>query len=84
MGNIREAQSGQLSALSVSQQAIDEVLCSAGNEENGNLRICAYVQAGHTDEELAAFLREEYRMGGLGIRTAEGQIAAWWDEMASA
>ena len=80
MGNIREAQSGQLSLLSVSQQAIDEVFCSAGNEENGNLRICAYVQAGHTDEELAAFLREEYNTGGLGIRTAEGQIAAWWDE----
>ena len=80
MGNIREAQSGQLSLLSVSQQSIDEVLCSAGNEENGNLRICAYVQAGHTDEELAAFLREEYNTGGLGIRTAEGQIAAWWDE----
>ena len=80
MGNIREAQSGQLSLLSVSQQAIDEVLCSAGNEENGNLRICAYIQAGHTDEELAAFLREEYDTGGLGIHTAEGQIAAWWDE----
>lgn len=80
MGNIREAQSRQLSLLSVSQQAIDEVLCSAGNEENGNLRICAYVQAGHTDEELAAFLREEYDTGGLGIHTAEGQIAAWWDE----
>ena len=80
IGNIREAQSGQLSLLSVSQQSIDEVLCSAGNEENGNLRICAYVQAGHTDEELAAFLREEYNTGGLGIRTAEGQIAAWWDE----
>lgn len=80
MGNIREAQSGQLSLLSVSQQAIDEVFCSAGNEENGNLRICAYVQAGHTDEELAAFLREEYDTGGLGIHTAEGQIAAWWDE----
>ena len=80
MGNIREAQSGQLSLLSVSQQAIDEVLCSAGNEENGNLRICAYVQAGHTDEELAAFLREEYDTGGLGIHTAEGQIAAWWDD----
>ena len=80
LGNIREAQSGQLSLLSVSQQAIDEVLCSAGNEENGNLRICAYVQAGHTDEELAAFLREEYDTGGLGIHTAEGQIAAWWDE----
>ena len=80
MGNIREAQSGQLSLLSVSQQAIDEVFCSAGNEENDNLRICAYVQAGHTDEELAAFLREEYNTGGLGIRTAEGQIAAWWDE----
>lgn len=67
-------------SLAVSQQAIDEVLCSAGNNQNANLRICAYVQSGKSNAQLAGFLREEYGTGGFGVHTSDGMmVSAWWD-----
>lgn len=66
--------------LAVSQQAIDEVLCSAGNNQNANLRICAYVQSGKSNAQLAGFLCEEYGTGGFGVHTSDGMmVSAWWD-----
>lgn len=67
-------------SLAISQQAIDEVLCSAGNNQNANLRICAYVQSEKSNAQLAGFLREEYGTGGFGVHTSDGMmVSAWWD-----
>ena len=77
---VEQTASSNAASLAVSQQAIDEILCSAGNEENANLRICAYVQSGKTDDELAAFLKEEYGTGGFGLHASDGMIvSAWWN-----
>ncbi len=76
-----QRETGPAHLLQVSQQAIDEVLCSAGNEENANIRVCAYVQSGKTDEEIAGFLKEEYgKAGGFGLHVSDGAVvSAWWD-----
>ena len=77
---IEQTAKSKAASLAVSQQAVDEVLCSAGNEENANLRICAYVQSGRTNSELAAFLKEEYGTGGFGLHASDGMIvSAWWN-----
>jgi hypothetical protein len=54
------------SAFSISQQIIDEVLTSGGNEENSALRIVAYFKKGHSLIDNADFLQREYRVGGKG------------------
>lgn len=69
----------QTSALSISQQVIDEVLSSGGNEKRSTLRICAkYMRDKDTDDNIA-FLQREYKRGGKGFIIDGQRVSAWWN-----
>ncbi|MDF1494568.1 SNF2-related protein [Caproiciproducens sp. CPB-2] len=68
------------SAFSISQQMIDEVLTSGGNEENSPLRIVSYFKKDHSTAENAAFLRSEYGKGGKGFIFGGNHVSVWWRE----
>ena len=54
-------------AFTVSQQVIDEVLASGGNDSESRLRICAYFKKNHRLGETAAFLQKEFGSDGKGF-----------------
>jgi hypothetical protein len=66
-------------AFSVSQQIIDEVLTSGGNEGNSTLRIAAYFKKDHMTAANADFLRREYGMGGKGFIFGGHHVSVWFD-----
>ncbi|MDL2234148.1 hypothetical protein LJC63_11310, partial [Ruminococcaceae bacterium OttesenSCG-928-L11] len=77
------APAGHSSAFSISQQIIDEVLTSGGNEQNSTLRIAAYFKKDHTTTENAAFLQDEYRSSGnngKGFVFGSNHVSIWFDE----
>lgn len=67
-------------AFSISQQVIDEVLASGGNDENSRLRICAYFKKNHRLGETAAFLQKEFGNDGKGFYIGQERITARYDE----
>ncbi|MDR2043322.1 MAG: DEAD/DEAH box helicase family protein [Clostridium sp.] len=75
-----EAEEQKSSAFSISQQIIDEVLTTGGNEENSVLRIISWFRRIHTPTENAAFLRKEYGEGGKGFIFGGQHVSVWWDE----
>jgi hypothetical protein len=62
-----EAEEQKSSAFSISQQIIDEVLTSGGNEPDSILRIISWFRRIHTPSENADFLKKEYGEGGKGF-----------------
>ena len=74
---------GQLSFIlrpQLSQQVIDEALCSGANDRNSRLIICAYFMKDHTPEENAAFLAKHYGTNGAGFYINERKHAIWYGE----
>jgi hypothetical protein len=53
-----EAEESKTSAFSISQQIIDEVLTTGGNEENSILRLISYFKKDHPTAENATFLQK--------------------------
>jgi N12 class adenine-specific DNA methylase len=68
------------SAFSISQQIIDEVLTSGGNEPDSPLRIVSYFKKDHPAIDNAAFLQEEYGTGGKGFIFAENHVSIWFSD----
>ncbi len=72
------------SAFSISQQIIDEVLTSGGNELDSILRIAAYFKKDHSTDENADFLMDEYRRfdsnGGKGFIFGGSRVSVWFTE----
>ena len=64
----------------VSQQIIDEALCSGANEVNSRLTICAYFRRDHGLENNAQFLKEHYEQGAFGFISEGEQVAVFFDE----
>ncbi len=64
----------------VSQQIIDEALCSGANEVNSRLTICAYFRCDHGLENNAQFLKEHYEQGAFGFISEGEQVAVFFDE----
>lgn len=74
---------GKPSAFSISQQIIDEVLTSGGNELDSALRIAAYFKKDHTTAENADFLQKEYRRfgnNGKGFIFGGNHVSVWFTE----
>ncbi|MFT9057239.1 MAG: DNA methylase, partial [Ethanoligenens sp.] len=74
-----EAEEQKSSAFSISQQIIDEVLTSGGNEQGSALRIVSYFKKDHSLAESAEFLKQEYRTGGKGFIFAGNHVSVWFD-----
>jgi hypothetical protein len=79
-GEAEEPAKAESSAFSISQQIIDEVLTSGGNELNSPLRIVSYFKKDHPTSENADFLRQEYRRGGKGFIFGGNHVSVWFDE----
>jgi len=77
---IEQAEDEKTSAFSISQQIIDEVLTSGGNEENSVHRIVSYFKKDHTLADNADFLGQEYGSGGKGFIFSGNHVAVWWGE----
>ena len=58
---------------------VDMALTCGGNRKDSILRITACYQKSMGDAEAAAFLREEYGTGGIGIRAAGKEYSLWYD-----
>ena len=67
-------------AFSISQQVIDEVLASGGNDKDSRLRICAYFKKNHRPGENALFLQKEFGSDGKGFYIGQERITARYDE----
>ena len=67
-------------AFSISQQVIDEVLASGGNDRNSRLRICAYFKKNHRLGQTADFLQKEFGNDGKGFYIGQERITARYDE----
>ena len=66
--------------FSISQQIIDEVLTSGGNEQNSIYRIISYFKKDHPTVNNASFLQEEYGIGGKGFIIGDARISSWFNE----
>ena len=80
MSLIEEAEEEKTSAFSISQQIIDEVLTSGGNEENSTMRIVAFFKKDHVPLLNTDFLKREYDTGGKGFMFDGSKVSVWFDE----
>ena len=63
----------------ISQNDIDHILRTDGNEEDARMRIAAEFSKQKSLENRAAFLKALYH-GGSGLITENGKISAWYGE----
>ena len=63
----------------ISQDDIDPILRTGGNEEDARMRIAAEFSKQKSLESRAAFLKALYH-GGSGLITENGKISAWYGE----
>ena len=79
-GEAEEPAKAESSAFSISQQIIDEVLTSGGNELNSPMRIVSYFKKDYPTGINADFLRQEYERGGKGFIFGGKHVSVWFDE----
>ncbi|MCI6552995.1 MAG: helicase SNF2, partial [Lachnospiraceae bacterium] len=68
-------------AFSLPQEQIDSILRSGGGRNNSRTRIYAKYQQGKTPEEMAEFLKNEYKTTGKGFEFDGNPVSLWFDEM---
>lgn len=69
------------SARTVSQEVIDQVLCTGGNEFNSAERIAVFYMRERSEQDNAAFLRREFGTeNGRGIEYEGRKYAVWFME----
>ena len=69
------------SARTVSQEVIDQVLCTGGNEFNSAERIAVFYMRERSEQDNAAFLRREFGTeNGRGIEYEGRKYAVWFLE----
>ena len=76
---IDEAESKTLSAFSLSENQIDQVLTVGGNEDNLRMMVALEYMKGKSTEEIAKRLPELYR-GSNGFKLDGHEVSAWFDE----
>ena len=76
---IDEAESKALSAFSLSENQIDQVLTVGGNEPNLRMMVALEYMKGKSTEEIAKRLPELYR-GSNGFKLDGHEVSAWFDE----
>ena len=67
-------------AFSLPQNQIDTILRSGGGRDNSRKRIYAKYQQGKTPEEMAEFLKNEYKTTGKGFELDGNPVSLWFDE----
>lgn len=68
-------------AFSLPQEQIDSILRSGGGRDNSRKRIYAKYQQGKAPEEMAEFLKNEYKTTGKGFEFDGNPVSLWFDEM---
>ena len=68
-------------AFSLPQEQIDSILRSGGGRDNSRKRIYAKYQQGKIPEEMAEFLKNEYKTTGKGFEFDGNPVSLWFDEM---
>ena len=63
----------------IPKEQLDTILRSGGGRENSRKRIYAKYRQGKTPEEMAEFLKKEYKTTGKGFEFEGKQIAVWFD-----
>ncbi len=63
----------------ITKEQLDTILRSGGGRENSRKRIYAKYQQGKTPEEMAEFLKKEYKTTGKGFEFEGKQITVWFD-----
>jgi len=76
--NVNEQEPVKPTGFQLSQQVIDEVLCSGGNKSDSLLRICANYMHAKSEVENIAFLKNEYGNDGKGFIFDGEKIAVWF------
>ena len=67
-------------AFSLSDTQIDDILCTGGGYEDSRKRIYAKYQEHKTPEQMAEFLKAEYRTTGKGFTFDEHPVSVWFDD----
>ena len=84
IGTIEAAQAGERytmpAAFSLPGEQLEAILRTGGGRDNSRSRIYAKYQQGKTPEEMAEFLKNEYRTTGKGFDFGENPISVWFNE----
>ena len=84
IGTIEAAQAGEKytmpAAFSLPKEQLEAILRTGGGRDNSRSRIYAKYQQGKTPEEMAEFLKNEYRTTGKGFDFGENPISVWFNE----
>ncbi len=84
IGTIEAAQAGEKyimpAAFSLPKEQLEAILRTGGGRDNSRSRIYAKFQQGKTPEEMAEFLKNEYRTTGKGFDFGSNPISVWFNE----
>lgn len=84
IGTIEAAQAGEKyimpAAFSLPKEQLEAILRTGGGRDNNRSRIYAKYQQGKTPEEMAEFLKNEYRTTGKGFDFGNNPISVWFSE----
>ena len=84
IGTIEAAQAGEKytmpAAFSLPTEQLEAILRTGGGRDNSRSRIYAKYQQGKTPEEMAEFLKNEYRITGKGFDFGDNPVSVWFNE----
>ena len=84
IGTIEAAQAGEKyimpAAFSLPKEQLEAILRTGGGRDNNRSRIYAKYQQGRTPEEMAEFLKNEYKTTGKGFDFGKNPISVWFSE----
>ena len=84
IGNIAAAEASiqytMPAAFSLPQEQMDTILRSGGGRNQSRKRIYAKYQQGKSPEEMAEFLKKEYKTTGKGFEFDGSPVSLWFDE----
>jgi N12 class adenine-specific DNA methylase len=77
---IMKAEQARSSAFSMSQQIVDEVLTTGGNDADSVIKICVQYSKNKSSAENIDFLKNEYSTGGKGFIFDGNKVSVWWND----
>ena len=84
IGTIEAAQAGEKyimpAAFSLPKEQLEAILRTGGGRDNNRSRIYAKYQQDKTPEEMAEFLKNEYRTTGKGFDFGNNPVSVWFNE----
>jgi hypothetical protein len=84
VGTIEAAEAGRKvkapAAFSLDKKDIEEILKTGGGRNNSRMRIYEKYREGKSPEDMAEFLKNEYKTCGKGFEIGGHEISVWFDE----